>query len=605
MTLAAVPSETQVKTLLAQIHATHRVLWPDGAEADLKLKLSTNPDLEFVWETVHHAADGMLDQPLVKRELIGRRLLDKSRLAFKRLVYLGMSYRITGDRRYADRAIVEMRNIAGFSDWHPPHFLDVAEMTAGMAIGLDWCRDAMNAADIALVQKAIVEKGLKPSLDPANSWIHGENNWNQVCHDGAVLGALAVSDVEQDLAAKVIVSAVDGLPYAMKNYAPDGAYPEGAGYWAYGTTYNALGLTAMQAALGTDFGLSQQPGFLKTGDYMLNIVGPTGFCFNYSDSGWQTLPEPFPAKFFFAKLTGNDSLVYPDRIWLEDFRTGVQKKKLPANQYLPLLLLWAGASGNQPPTGLHYVASGITPVAAYRTGWDKQASFIAFKGGSPSSSHAHMDVGAIVVDALGERWVDCLGMQDYESLERLKVDLWNMKQNSQRWQVFRLGPMSQNILTVNDQPQRVTGHATLIKSTDHSSIVDLRPVYEGQLASARRGIILQPHGTMLLRDQITAADSPATVRFALLTRAQIQLDPDGATLTRNGKTMKLTVTGVSNLHMETYSTVGPQSYDAKNPDTQMLGFKVALTPGQAAAWDVQFIPQGKIAEPSPGDFNAW
>jgi hypothetical protein len=27
---------------------------------------------------------------------------------------------------------------AAFSDWNPSHFLDVAEMTAALAIGYDW-----------------------------------------------------------------------------------------------------------------------------------------------------------------------------------------------------------------------------------------------------------------------------------------------------------------------------------------------------------------------------------------------------------------------------------------------------------------------------------
>ena len=87
---AATPSESNVKALLAQIKSGHRVLWLDGGEVELKTNLSADRDLEFVWEMVHRTADGMLTQPPVKRELIGRRLLDKSRTALRRTMYLGM-----------------------------------------------------------------------------------------------------------------------------------------------------------------------------------------------------------------------------------------------------------------------------------------------------------------------------------------------------------------------------------------------------------------------------------------------------------------------------------------------------------------------------------
>jgi hypothetical protein len=43
-------------------------------------------------------------------------------------------------------------------------------------------------------------------------------------------------------------------------------------------------ISALQSALGTDFGLAQHPGFLATADFMLHVAGPTGLFFNYSDS---------------------------------------------------------------------------------------------------------------------------------------------------------------------------------------------------------------------------------------------------------------------------------------------------------------------------------
>lgn len=82
----------------------------------------------------------------------------------------------------------------------------------------------------------------------------------------------------------------------MDDYAPDGAYPEGYGYWDYGTSFNVMLLGALEKLYGTDFGLSARPGFLRTGGYMANMAGPTGAGWNYADAGAGA--EFHPAMFF-------------------------------------------------------------------------------------------------------------------------------------------------------------------------------------------------------------------------------------------------------------------------------------------------------------------
>ena len=66
-------------------------------------------------------------------------------------------------------------------------------------------------------------------------------------------------------------------------YSPDGNYPEGSGYWCYGTLYQVLMLAALDSTLGTDNGLSDTPGFSKTAEYMLYMTGLNSKFFNYSD----------------------------------------------------------------------------------------------------------------------------------------------------------------------------------------------------------------------------------------------------------------------------------------------------------------------------------
>lgn len=45
---------------------------------------------------------------------------------------------MTGEKEYLRRAEKEMLAAASFIDWNPSHFLDVSEMSMGLAIGYDW-----------------------------------------------------------------------------------------------------------------------------------------------------------------------------------------------------------------------------------------------------------------------------------------------------------------------------------------------------------------------------------------------------------------------------------------------------------------------------------
>jgi hypothetical protein len=591
------PSKQLLMQTLADRKSRHRLLWLDGEEVTLRQKLAADPELQFIWQTIRQTCDVLLTRPPLVREMIGRRLLETSRLAVVRTTHLGMAYRLTGDGRYARRAIGEMLAIAGFSDWGPFHFLDVAEMTTAMAIGLDWCRDAMSDAERTAIQNAIIEKGLTPSLPPNqhDHWMRAENNWNQVCHTGMLLGAMAVDDIRPDLAAGIIARAVECLPFAMKAYAPDGGYPEGPAYWTYGTTYNVIGIAALQALLGTDFGLSNQLGFLSTAEYFLHVFGPSGAWFNYSDTPPQADRCPAAAAFYLARVTGDSSVLLYQRQWIrsrmQDASTGNGTLDWDNwHSQLPLLLLWAEPALRQQVPPLHYLDRGPTPIATHRTSWDPDATYVAIKAGTASANHGHMDAGSFVIDAMGERFVEGIGRQDYESLESAKVDLWNGAQDGGRWKVFRMGPFAKNVLTVNEQLHCVDGKATITRSTSDQTIIDLTPVFKNQLAFAQREVHLHPTGVVILRDEVAAGTSPATVRFAFLTRASIKQVDHGVILTLNKNSLKVTLSGDAPGTMECFSTVGPMPYDESNEGTRLLGFRITLAPQQRATWELHFQP---------------
>lgn len=198
--------------------------------------------------------------------------------------YLSYAFRLTKERKYLERAEKELLKVSKFKDWNPSHFLDVAEMTMGVAIGYDWLHDDLQASSLPIIREAILKKGIEPSLDTTyNSWLKSSNNWNQVCNAGITYGALAIYEDKPKLAQELIDRAVKSIKIPMEAFKPDGAYPEGYMYWGYGTSFNVLFLSALQKAYGSDFGLSDTEGFLKTAAYLENMVGSSGQSFNYAD----------------------------------------------------------------------------------------------------------------------------------------------------------------------------------------------------------------------------------------------------------------------------------------------------------------------------------
>lgn len=559
------------------------------------------------WGNIHSQilaeCDKIIPLPPVQRIKIGKRLLDKSRECLRRVFLLSYAYRTTKEERYLKRAETELLAVAAFEDWNPTHFLDVAEMTMAVAIGYDWLHEQLVPETKSAIREAIIQKGIEPSFDSKYNWfLTAEHNWNQVCNAGISFGALAIAEDQPELAAKVISRAVQTIPKAMvPSYEPDGAYPEGFSYWGYGTSFNVLFISAVEKAMGTDFGLSKSPGFLKTAGFLENMIGPTGMAHNWGDSG---LREGLtPALFWFAGKVNDPSLLWGQKKLLEDPGNGDVR-----NRILPALLIWGFKTDLQkikPPAQKLWVGQGPSPVGFMRTSWtDPNAIFVGVKAGSPSVNHAHMDVGSFVLDMQGERWAMDFGMQDYNSLETKGVDLWNRSQNSQRWQVFRLNNLAHNTLTFDGQLQQAKGYAKIDAWSDNparlSVLTDLSQMYQDQVASAKRGIAIGDEKYVVVRDEITTADKPTLMRWNLLTPAAVRIvDEKTVELSQNSKKILLIFDTKAKIEIKTWSTEPTHDYDAPNPNTTFVGFEASIPAHTTESFSAYFTATGDFVKTKP------
>lgn len=581
-----------------------RLLLPKGTEKKLLKQINR----DAVWKEIHTAtlgeADRIITLPVNERIKTGMRLLAVSRENLRRIFILSYAYRMTGQEKYLVRAEQEMLKAASFSDWNPSHFLDVGEMTMALGVGYDWLYPALSEASRRTIREAIVEKGFKPSYDTAYNWfVDAEHNWNQVCNGGLAFGAIAVAESEPEWAQKIIDRAIDKVRLPMRHYAPDGAYPEGPGYWGYGTLFNVLLIGGLESTFGTDYGLSQMPGFMQTGTYEMQMVSPLIKHFNYMDNSYE--PESSSAPFWFYSKTQDPSVLCQQVSILQRDTA----KKYLKDRVLPAMLIWgAGAPMEKAvaPQETFWAGRGNTPVCVIRSGWgDPNARFVGVKLGSPSINHGHMDVGSFVFEADGVRWAIDLGSEDYNTTETRGVDLWNMAQQSQRWDVFRYNNRSHNTLTFNDKLQRVNGSAQIIESDSATARrfvkTDLTPVYAGQVDKVERTISLVDNDYLLIEDEITAGKNYTRMRWTLMTRATPKILSDNTVmLEQDGKRCLLKIESETPIVWRFEKTPTVNTFDSPNPDVTMVVFDTDLKRGETQYVRAQLTPMSSLSRALEG-----
>lgn len=255
-------SKTYLKNNLRK--ASPRLVLNKALEENLKQKLKADPVVQHVYNSLKEGAAAVFEKPIINldiplEERSQNNQLDISRDLLHRIGMLAMVYRIEKEAKVLNRINEELIAACNFPTWNPKHFLDVGEMSLGVALAIDWVGEYLPPSTVKLAKKALIEKGIKPSWPEngkAPKWAYGNNNWNQVCNGGMVAAAIVVAEDEPELAAKTIYRAIDGMQNALNQYGPDGVYPEGATYWRYCTSFTVATAAMFESAFGSDFGIS-------------------------------------------------------------------------------------------------------------------------------------------------------------------------------------------------------------------------------------------------------------------------------------------------------------------------------------------------------------
>jgi hypothetical protein len=198
--------------------------------------------------------------------------------------------------------------------WGPAYFINCADATAAYAMAYDWLYDIWSEIQyergeeyrLDHITQTIYRRGIYHGYDISRysrlsevesktykdkskdaygyyqgvwNWSKAEINWNGVCASGIVIAAMAIVGEEDRLGADFSRDDREGVNrvmwcmennlknlcnFGLDQYAPDGSYIEGAGYWSYATNNISRLMWAVNTAVGDDLGLYEAWGMDKT-----------------------------------------------------------------------------------------------------------------------------------------------------------------------------------------------------------------------------------------------------------------------------------------------------------------------------------------------------
>lgn len=583
------PSAENIEKDFKANNAAHpRILASSDDWAKIKSNIEKYPEFKSWNEKIIAQADSKL---ATKTEYyhyeIQENILHPARRFKEKMLYWGYAWKITGDKKYVNAAVKEMKAVSEFKDWDPAHAIDTGELLFGSAIGYDWMYEALTDE-----QRKIIEEGTKKlGLDVIRSAYYGKlhtdqrfgilsggnfvmsnTNFNVVVNGGVTAAALAYADVYPEECFDIISKAIQSLGYMLPQFEPSGGWEEGPNYWDYTTSYLANMVSALYSACGTDYGIMKHPGVSLTPYYAIYLDSYQGLN-NFSDTSrglsWNSaqfslfgkvMNQPAFTKERYAELSGKNIGSTPsvfDMIWLDMDKVN-DATELPLDNLTP----------------------GIDMVSM-RESWDRSdAMNFGTHGGNNSAYHGHYDGGTWIFDILGERWAVDLGM-DQASYVGHKMD-----------KLYRTRAEGHNMLVFNPGKDAGFDNASYTNVLRYETapkggivVYDNSGGYKQWTSNVTRGFYVgDERRSLTVRDEFTVKGNDTVVYWNMQTPADIQIDGNKAILTINGKKVQVEFsTNAKNfeilaLKAEPFDKSAVDYDDmAKDPDMNKLALKATVS----------------------------
>jgi len=529
-------------------------------------------------------------------------ILPVSREVINRMIILGYAYQVTGEIKYADRAWKELEKVCSYNDWCTSHFLATAEMALAVSIGYDWFYDHLTEEQKLLLSEKTWEYAIEPALNDNHWFTWSKNNWNSICYSGIGIACMTFADKNPEKAAEFLAKCYENMPIAFENFTPDGVYAEGPGYCQSGMNSIVYFIASSRNYFGTDFGMSEIPGFKELGYFPVYITTPAGM-FNFGDNKSEQCFSPvlhwYATEYNIPLLSIYQTNDSPDKFTVN---TSEHTERNGSGKEDALSSLWynrdfanADVKISDEPL-CRYLKSdvGQSLVVMRSDYFDKDASFAGIKGGYNFINHGDLDIGTFVFDALGERWAEELGPGSYDA-----PNYFLNTPAGGRWKNYCKRAEGQNTLVINpnatldDQYVLAECNFTFFEETDNGSkaILDMTDAYRMNGATdVKREFEFYNNSCLKITDTIKCI-VPSEIYWFMHTKSNINISDNGKTaiLTINEKKMKVTLLADGEFSvMKAEALKGKYEYDGDYSDLKKLTVK--LNNVKTALISVNFEP---------------
>ncbi|MBR4308231.1 MAG: hypothetical protein IKT58_01415 [Oscillospiraceae bacterium] len=595
-TTASKPSATSatVTSLFeARSEGIHpRIFANESDFARIRKQAQTDPYMKLLYARIYNFCVELLSEPLLEYEIPdGKRLLSVCNNATKRITWLAMAYQISGEQRFAKRAVEEMINVCSFKDWNPSHYLDTAQMSFGVGLGYDWLYNYMTASQRTTIMNGIYNHGVS-TQQTSRSCMTVTHNWNPWCNGGLSVAAAAIFENHPVECAAILANAVSNIQYSML-FSPSGSYPEGPDYSCVGLSFTVMLIDTLDTVLGTDFGLSEIAGMKETGNFLIAANGYL-YTFNYGD-GSAGVKDNAMLHWYANRYNMPELSLYQRA---HQTTNGRYDEFMSMVWYNPELVEGLSDEDSQPDYLVY--SDEYESIASFRSNpGDAAQIYTAIKSGSNQTNHTDLDIGTFVMEAMGEAWFVEMGKDNYN----LPNYMSRTSDTSGRWTYYRKRAEGQNTIVIN--PGTLGGQDVDAKCqiTDYQStydggyaVVNMKNAYDSYGAtSAKRSLALFDNRTRVrLRDEINCS-SESTIYWFAHTKAEISISSDGKTaiLTQNGKKLQAqlaTPDGAKFTKMDAKPLSSSPNPSEQNANEGYRKLVIKLTKTTSASITVIFTP---------------
>ncbi|MBQ0102046.1 MAG: heparinase II/III family protein [Firmicutes bacterium] len=591
--------ETVGKTLVSLVKKEHpdnghpRIIFDDERVEFWKGEIGTYSIYDKEFKAMKSHATSLLSTSVAVYDIYdGIRLLNICRKVLDVVQYCGLTYLLTGEEKYAERAAKELDAAASFPDWNPYHFLDIGEMSCAFGLGYDWLYDYLSDARKAKYREKIIAYAFNPAMEDFTNkagrkrsykWYQDNpgDNWKLVCNGGLGIAALAICDeVSTDICEKVLYYGFKcNHKFIRDAYLKlDGSYVESLGYWEFATEYLGMYSTALTTACGTNLDLTDWEGLEKTGYFPIMLSSNRNYSFNFGDASVSyTVTPPL---LFLGHEFGKSDIGY--------FRYNVIKNE----NYSIYDMFWLYPEDNYDKVKISNDYGSLKATnATFRTGWNKSDMFCGIHFGKVDVPHGHSDTGTFIIEYNNVRFFDDLGSDDY-----------NLPNYSKCYRHITEG---HNTLTMNPKltlavgGQKTTGECYIsqYKSSDKESfaVCDMTNTYF--CTSVKRGMkLLKETKTVIIQDELKCSASTDTYWYGH-TKAKIDIAADGksAKLTLNGTVLNAYILGADGVFTvtEAKSSEWAPKISGQAENTGYSRLTVNLKGGTEYTLSIAFVPEGQ------------